>query len=52
MAKKSIFESHVPNGGGGGTVFFVTSDSHRYLKVLYLIPIRIYLLFSFEVVKS
>jgi hypothetical protein len=33
IAKKSIFENPIPNGGGGGSVFFVTEDSHRYLQV-------------------
>ncbi|CAG7825541.1 unnamed protein product [Allacma fusca] len=33
VAKKSIFENtSTPHGAGGGSVFFVTSDSHRYLK--------------------
>lgn len=35
MAKKSLFENKKSSAGGGGTVFFVTSDSHRYLKVIY-----------------
>ncbi|ODN03689.1 tRNA 2-thiocytidine biosynthesis protein TtcA [Orchesella cincta] len=29
IAKKSVFENPVPDGGGGGTVFFVTKESHR-----------------------
>lgn len=33
VAKKVIFENPIPDGGGGGTVFFVTKDSHRYLQV-------------------
>lgn len=42
MAKKSIFDSSLPNGGGGGSVFFVTQDSHRYLQVrIYIIHICI-----------
>ncbi|CAL8115207.1 unnamed protein product [Orchesella dallaii] len=32
VAKKSVFENPVPDGGGGGTVFFVTKESHRYLQ--------------------
>lgn len=33
VAKKSLFRNTVPNGCGGGTVFFVTQGGHRYLKV-------------------
>lgn len=33
IAKKALFRSSVPNGCGGGTVFFVTRDDHRYLQV-------------------
>lgn len=32
VAKKSLFRNTVPNGCGGGTVFFVTQGGHRYLK--------------------
>ncbi|KAG8224975.1 hypothetical protein J437_LFUL003353, partial [Ladona fulva] len=32
IAKKSLFKNSVPNGCGGGSVFFVTRESHRYLK--------------------
>lgn len=34
IAKKALFESNpVPcNGGGGGSVFFVTENDHKYLK--------------------
>ncbi|XP_046395677.1 uncharacterized protein LOC124162951 [Ischnura elegans] len=32
IAKKSLFKNSVPNGCGGGSVFFVSRDSHRYLK--------------------
>lgn len=32
IAKKALFRSDVPNGGGGGSVFYVRRDSHRYLK--------------------
>ncbi len=32
VAKKKLFANPVPNGGGGGSVFFVNPDSHRYLK--------------------
>ncbi|PNF15326.1 hypothetical protein B7P43_G00938 [Cryptotermes secundus] len=32
IAKKALFKNTVPNGCGGGTVFFVTRDSHRYLQ--------------------
>lgn len=33
VAKKALFSNSVPNGCGGGTVFFVTQGGHRYLKV-------------------
>jgi len=32
VAKKHLFRNGTPNGPGGGTVFFVTEDHHRYLK--------------------
>jgi len=32
VAKKHLFRSRVPNGAGGGTVFFVTEEHHRYLQ--------------------
>lgn len=32
IAKKALFKNTVPDGCGGGTVFFVTRDSHRYLQ--------------------
>ncbi|KAL9973375.1 hypothetical protein ACROYT_G019827 [Oculina patagonica] len=32
VAKKSLFVNPVPSGCGGGSVFFVTENSHRYLK--------------------
>jgi selenocysteine lyase/cysteine desulfurase len=32
IAKKSLFKNTAPNGCGGGTVFFVTRESHRYLQ--------------------
>ncbi|KDR20201.1 hypothetical protein L798_05680, partial [Zootermopsis nevadensis] len=32
IAKKALFKNTAPNGCGGGTVFFVTRDSHRYLQ--------------------
>ncbi|KAK3925055.1 tRNA-cytidine(32) 2-sulfurtransferase [Frankliniella fusca] len=32
VAKKSLFRNSVPNGCGGGSVFFVTQGGHRYLK--------------------
>ncbi|XP_072040662.1 uncharacterized protein [Amphiura filiformis] len=32
IAKKRLFENPVPTGGGGGSVFFVTSEDHRYLQ--------------------
>lgn len=33
VAKKALFRNSVPNGCGGGTVFFVTREDHRYLQV-------------------
>ena len=32
VVKKSALDNDVPNAPGGGTVFFVTRNSHRYLK--------------------
>ena len=32
IAKKSLFQNRVPNGGGGGAVFYVTDADHRYLQ--------------------
>ncbi|XP_059483305.1 uncharacterized protein LOC132201285 [Neocloeon triangulifer] len=32
IAKKSLFKNKTPNGCGGGTVFFVSRDDHKYLK--------------------
>ncbi|KAK2552605.1 putative cysteine desulfurase [Acropora cervicornis] len=32
VAKKKLFENPVPSGCGGGSVFFMTENSHRYLK--------------------
>lgn len=32
VAKKSLFANPVPRGCGGGSVFFVSKDDHRYLK--------------------
>lgn len=32
VVKKSLLRNRVPNGAGGGTVFFVTREGHRYLK--------------------
>ncbi|KAJ9599553.1 hypothetical protein L9F63_009951, partial [Diploptera punctata] len=32
IAKKSLFKNTTPHGCGGGTVFFVTRDGHRYLQ--------------------
>jgi len=32
IAKKALFQNRVPNGGGGGTVFYVTDTDHRYLQ--------------------
>ena len=32
VAKKTLFRNPVPNGPGGGTVFYVTESDHRYLQ--------------------
>nr|CAD7399828.1 unnamed protein product [Timema cristinae] len=32
VAKKALFKNTVPNGCGGGSVFFVSRDGHRYLQ--------------------
>ena len=32
IAKKKLFTNPKPDGGGGGSVFFVTEKDHRYLK--------------------
>ncbi|XP_070553700.1 LOW QUALITY PROTEIN: uncharacterized protein [Ptychodera flava] len=32
VAKKNLFRNPVPTEGGGGSVFFVTRDTHRYLQ--------------------
>ncbi|XP_067663197.1 uncharacterized protein [Haliotis asinina] len=32
VAKKSLFRNVVPEGGGGGSIFYVRRDSHRYLQ--------------------
>lgn len=32
VAKKKLFKNKVPNGSGGGAVFFVSRKDHRYLK--------------------
>lgn len=32
IAKKSLFKNTTPNVCGGGTVFFVTREGHRYLQ--------------------
>lgn len=32
VVKKSLLQNHVPNGAGGGTVFFVDRDAHLYLR--------------------
>jgi selenocysteine lyase/cysteine desulfurase len=32
VAKKKLFKNPVPTGCGGGTVFFVSRTSHRYLQ--------------------
>ncbi|XP_006814971.1 uncharacterized protein LOC100377968 [Saccoglossus kowalevskii] len=32
IAKKNLFKNSVPSGGGGGAVFFVTRETHRYLQ--------------------
>lgn len=34
VAKKSLFKEGSPNGCGGGSVFFVTKDDHRYVQVI------------------
>lgn len=33
VAKKKLFKNKVPNGSGGGAVFFVSRSDHKYLKV-------------------
>ena len=33
VVKKSLMHNQVPNGAGGGTVFFVSREDHRYLQV-------------------
>lgn len=43
VAKKKLFKNKVPNGSGGGAVFFVSRKDHRYLKV---ITAYFFLLFS------
>eukprot|EP00090_Calanus_glacialis_P001177 TRINITY_DN10816_c0_g1_i1.p1 TRINITY_DN10816_c0_g1~~TRINITY_DN10816_c0_g1_i1.p1 ORF type:complete len:1070 (-),score=297.95 TRINITY_DN10816_c0_g1_i1:54-3263(-) len=32
IAKKTLFQNRVPNGHGGGAVFYVTDSDHRYLQ--------------------
>ncbi|XP_063236330.1 uncharacterized protein LOC134538770 isoform X2 [Bacillus rossius redtenbacheri] len=32
VAKKALFKNTVPNGCGGGAVFFVSREGHRYLQ--------------------
>ena len=32
VASKSLFSNPLPAGGGGGSVFYVTRDKHRYLR--------------------
>ncbi|XP_078602131.1 uncharacterized protein LOC144876565 [Branchiostoma floridae x Branchiostoma japonicum] len=32
IAKKSLFKNPVPSGCGGGSVFFVSRETHRYLQ--------------------
>ncbi|XP_065345604.1 uncharacterized protein LOC135943120 isoform X2 [Cloeon dipterum] len=32
IAKKALFKNSTPNGCGGGSVFFVSRDDHKYLK--------------------
>ena len=32
VAKKALFRDEVPEGAGGGSVFYVTRDGHRYLQ--------------------
>jgi hypothetical protein len=33
VVKKRLLQNAVPAAPGGGTVFFVTDESHRYLQV-------------------
>jgi selenocysteine lyase/cysteine desulfurase len=35
VVKKRLLQNAVPAAPGGGTVFFVTEGSHRYLQVIY-----------------
>lgn len=48
VAKKKLFKNKVPNGSGGGAVFFVSRKDHRYLKV---ITVNFFLLFSCAFMK-
>ena len=32
IAKKTLFQNRVPNGHGGGSVFYVTDSDHRFLQ--------------------
>jgi selenocysteine lyase/cysteine desulfurase/tRNA(Ile)-lysidine synthase TilS/MesJ len=32
IAKKTLFQNRVPNGHGGGSVFYVTDTDHRFLQ--------------------
>lgn len=32
VVKKALLKNHVPDGAGGGTVFYVDRESHRYLR--------------------
>ena len=32
IAKRSLFKNSKPTGGGGGSVFFVSRNDHRYLQ--------------------
>ena len=32
IAKRALFRNAVPGAPGGGTVFFVTKEDHRYLS--------------------
>lgn len=32
VVKKSLLQNHIPNGAGGGTVFFVDREAHLYLR--------------------
>ena len=32
VVKKSLLQNHIPNGAGGGTVFFVDREDHLYLR--------------------